>query len=74
MRAVDRTRPTSARHERRPAAPHNWMRHGGTRDHRRECPHMTKIFEAAQAGVPTPEPEWAKEFALLSDKPDELLR
>jgi len=35
---------------------------------------MTKIFEAAQAGVPTPEPEWAKEFALLSDKPDELLR
>jgi hypothetical protein len=37
-------------------------------------PHMAKMFEAVRAGRPAKEPEWADDFARLSDKPDEHLR
>ena len=37
-------------------------------------PHMVKMLEAMRAGQPAKEPEWADEFARLSDKPDENLR
>lgn len=37
-------------------------------------PHIAKMHEAARAGQPAKEPEWADEFARLPDKPDEHLR